>query len=167
MELLPRRIHTTFGGCPSTKLAAGRCLQMQWEASRALDRLAILSQTHYTDAVQECAHILRDTGLSICGTRSAQYREAHDMRSAEAPEQGKTRMRHAFLAGSRFRRARASGTPDKSTHCDESPGPLWRDQNALPSPRSGSGTRRDLAPRLVGRTIRNRGYQHLMEPNRR
>src|SRR6266542_1218771 len=75
---------------------------MQLDASRALDRIAILSQTHYTDAVQECVDILRGTGLSIRGTRRAQYREAHDMRSAETPEQGKNRMRHArILAGSR------------------------------------------------------------------
>src|SRR6266542_2969661 len=75
---------------------------MQLDASRALDRIAILSQTHYTDAVQECVDILRGTGLSIRGTRRAQYREAHDMRSAETPEQGKNRMRHArILASSR------------------------------------------------------------------
>ncbi len=76
---------------------------MQLEASRALDRIAILSQTHYADAVQDCVDILRNTGLSIRGTRSAQYREPHDMRSAETAEQGKNRMRHArILAGNRF-----------------------------------------------------------------
>src|SRR6266540_3703959 len=91
------------------------------------------------------------------------------MRSAETPERGKNRMRHArILAGSRFVESEPAAlqiSPQSSHVATSRRAPLARSKRAAFTSRR-QWDQGDRAPNLVGRPIRNRRHQHLMEPNR-
>src|SRR6266545_1172342 len=91
------------------------------------------------------------------------------MRSAETPERGKNRMRHArILAGSRF----VESEPAALQISPQNPHVATSHRASLARSKRAAFTSRrqwdqgDRAPNLVGRPIRNRRYQHQMEPNR-